>query len=370
MSIPALLKWLDLLRRDLTLAFGGSRFGRGLRRPDEPDGSRVVATDSALEAEQKRLADLKAELAAAETQTAERERQISVKLRKLTAAQRERTEAAGELAKQEAALAQRLRILERSLADAERSAAEATARIEAREAVLATQEAELQQQESEVADRHRSVAERERELIRAREEDLGAAESDWWAKQLGRPLSARHADRTAPGRRKAREAGSLEREVGAFVDERLNGHTVPAAETGVGGPENDQEATNTLDPKPGPPPPSTGATTKTCRVCGETKPADKFEPRRRVCRTCRARQVRDRQTRRQAPDDDEPHQAASPQTGRRSRRTREGDDHWALRRRALIEEARANGVTHEELGGRVFIVLHLAPQSPLPPLLP
>jgi chromosome segregation ATPase len=176
MWIPALLKRLDLPHRDLTLAFGGSRFGRGLPRSDEPDGSRVVATDSALEAEQKRLADLKAEL------------------RKLTVAQRERTEAAGELAKQEAALAQRERILERSLADAERSAAEATARIEAREAVLATQEAELQQQESELADRHQSLA--ERELIRARavlrppDEGLGAAESDWWEKQLGRPLSA------------------------------------------------------------------------------------------------------------------------------------------------------------------------------------
>ena len=175
MWIPALLKWLDLLHRDRTLAFGGSRFGRSLSRSDEPYGSRVIATDSALEAEQKRLADLKAEL------------------RKLTAAQREHTEAAGELAKQEAALAQRERILERSLADAERSAAEATARIEAREAVLATQEAELQQQESELADRHRSLAERERELDQSRPQGdgLGAAESDWWEKQLGRPLSAK-----------------------------------------------------------------------------------------------------------------------------------------------------------------------------------
>ena len=154
-----------------------------LRRPVEPDGSRPVATDSALEAEQKRLADLKAALAAVETRTAERER----------------TDAATELAKQEAALAQRERNLTRLLADAERSAAEATARIEAREAALATQEAGLQQQESELADRHRSVAERERErereLISTRavlrpEEGLGAVESDWWEKQLGRPLSA------------------------------------------------------------------------------------------------------------------------------------------------------------------------------------
>jgi chromosome segregation ATPase len=166
MSIPALLKRLDLRHRDLTVAFGGSRFGRGLRRPDEPDGSRVVATDSALEAEHKRLADLKAEL------------------RKLTAAQRERTEAAGELAKQEAALAQRERILERSLADAERSAAEATARIEAREEVLATQEAELRQKESELTDRQG-----------APQEGLRAVESDWWEKQLGSPLSAKEVRR-------------------------------------------------------------------------------------------------------------------------------------------------------------------------------
>jgi chromosome segregation ATPase len=164
--------------------------------PIEPNGSRPVATDSALEAEQKPLADLKAKLAAAETRTAERERQISVKLHKLTALERERTEAAGELAKQEATRAQRERNLERSLADAERSAAEATARIEAREAALATQEAELQQQESELADRHRSLAERERELARTRavprapEEGLAAVESDWWEKQLGSPLSA------------------------------------------------------------------------------------------------------------------------------------------------------------------------------------
>jgi hypothetical protein len=160
--IPAVLKWRDLLQRGLTLAFGGSRFGRGLRRSDEPDGSRVVATETALEAEQTRLADLKADLG------------------ELTAAQRERTEAAAELAKQEAALAQRERILERSLADAERSAAEATARIEAREAVIATQEAELQQQKSELTDRQR-----------AREEGLGAVESAWWEKQLGGPLSAK-----------------------------------------------------------------------------------------------------------------------------------------------------------------------------------
>jgi predicted nucleic acid-binding Zn-ribbon protein len=180
MWIPALLKWRNRSRPRV------NHTARSI------DGGRA-----ALEAEQKRLADLKAELFAAETRTAERERQISVKRSKLTAAQSERTEAAAELAKQEGALAQRERILERSLADAERSAAEATARIEARKAALAIQEAELQQQESELADRHRSVAERERELIRTRAvlrapaEGLGAIESEWWEKQLGRPLSAK-----------------------------------------------------------------------------------------------------------------------------------------------------------------------------------
>lgn len=157
--------------------------------------SRTAATDSAFEAEKKRLDDLKAELAAAEARTAERERQISVKLSKLTAAERKHIEAVGELAKQEAVLAQRECILEGSLADAERSAAEATARIEAREAALATQEAGLQQQESELADRHRSAAKRDltrtREVLSAREEGLDAAESDWWGKQLGPPLSAK-----------------------------------------------------------------------------------------------------------------------------------------------------------------------------------
>ena len=184
-----------------------------LHRSVKPDGPRPAATDPALEAEKKRLADLKAELAAAETRTSDRERQISVKLRDLTAAERERTEAAErerteaatELTRQEAALARRERNLEWSLAAAARSAAEATARIEAREAVLATQEAGLQQHERELADRHRSVAEHERELIRAKaivtgdlaqnagrlERQMDWRESDWWEKQLGRPLSAK-----------------------------------------------------------------------------------------------------------------------------------------------------------------------------------
>jgi chromosome segregation ATPase len=162
LSMPMLRKWLDL------------------RRSNEPAGSRAVATDSAFDAEKNRLADLRAELAAAETSLAEREHQISVKLGELTAAQRERTDAAGELAKQKAALAERERILEQSLADAARSAAEATARIEARKAALATQEAGLQQQESEPESEptdppHRSAA--ERDLI-------------WWEKQLGRQRSA------------------------------------------------------------------------------------------------------------------------------------------------------------------------------------
>jgi septal ring factor EnvC (AmiA/AmiB activator) len=176
---------------------------REVRRPVEPDVSPPVATDSALEAEQKRLADLKEELAAAEMRTAERERQISVKLREVTEAERERSEAAAELAKQEAALARRERNLERSLADAARSATEAAARIEAREAVLATQRAGLQRQEGEPAARLRSVGERELDVsLDKKESDLAQhvgrpqtqldrLESDWWEKQLGRPLSAK-----------------------------------------------------------------------------------------------------------------------------------------------------------------------------------
>ena len=167
-AIPAVLRRLDV------------------RRSHEPHGSYTVATDPALEAEKKQLAELKAELAAAETRTAERERQISMELSKLNAAQLDRTEAAGELAKREAALAQREHILEQSLAQAERSAAEATARIEAREAALATKEAELQQQESEPADREGSS-----EGDSAGEKNLSTAESDWWEKQLGGPLSAK-----------------------------------------------------------------------------------------------------------------------------------------------------------------------------------
>ena len=169
LSTPALLRRLEV------------------RRSNQLDGSRTVASSSAFEAEEKRLADLKAELAAAETRTAERERQLSV------AAQRERTAAAEELAKQEAALLQRVRILERSLADAERSAAEATARIEAREAALANQEDGLQRQESDPADEDRSAAERDatrtRAVPSADEEGLRTVESDWWEKQLGRPRS-------------------------------------------------------------------------------------------------------------------------------------------------------------------------------------
>jgi septal ring factor EnvC (AmiA/AmiB activator) len=160
-------------------------------RSNEPVGRGEVATDSTFEAENERLADVQAKLAAAETRTAERERRISMKL---TAAQRERTDAAEKLSKQEADLAERERLLEQSLADAAKSAAEATARIEAREEALAAQEAGLQQQESELADRQRPVT--ELELIRTEgepstdEERLRAAESDWWEKQLGRPLSA------------------------------------------------------------------------------------------------------------------------------------------------------------------------------------
>src|SRR5262245_2492319 len=180
--LTTIVAWLDIR-------------GSVTREGSRSIATELVATDLALGAEQKRLADLKAELAAAETRVAERERQISVELSKLTAADRERIEAAGELVKQEAALTDRERNLERSQADAERSAAEAIARIEAREEVLAIQEARLQQQDTELAGRQRSVAEREvigaRALPRARESGLRAAESDWWEKQLGSPIAAK-----------------------------------------------------------------------------------------------------------------------------------------------------------------------------------
>ena len=166
LSTPPLRRWLDD------------------RRANEAIRSRVVATDSAFEAEKKRLADLeekrladrKAELAAAETRIAEREDQISLNLGKLTAAQREHIEAAAELAKQEAALEERERSLEQSRTDAERAAAEAAARLEAREEALAAQEAGLEQQDGDPADEERSAE--DRDLI-------------WWEKQLGRSLPAK-----------------------------------------------------------------------------------------------------------------------------------------------------------------------------------
>jgi len=205
LSIPALQEWLRLRRFER--AARPPSVERAVRPPlDRTNGSSTVdrtsrmvsgtvATDAAFEAE-RRLADLKAELAAAETRNAELERQISVNLRKLTAAQRKRTEVAEELAGREAALAQRERILEQSLGHAERSAWEATARIEAREAALAAREAGVQQRESDLEDRHRSAAELDlikggRAVLNADEEGLRAAESDWWAKQLGPPLSAK-----------------------------------------------------------------------------------------------------------------------------------------------------------------------------------
>jgi fused signal recognition particle receptor len=165
--------WMPAFRSSSALYLDWLEF----RRSNQPDRSRAVATDSAFEAEKKRLADLNAELAAAETSLAERERQMSVKLDELAAAQRQRSEAAGDLARQEAALAERERILQQSQADAEKSAAEERARIEAREAALATKEAELEQQRSELADQPQRPA-AERELI-------------WWEKQLGRPRSAK-----------------------------------------------------------------------------------------------------------------------------------------------------------------------------------
>jgi|SRR5262245_14010183 len=160
-SVPVLLRWYAILRL------------RAIRRSNDPADSRPAPPGSASGAEENRLVELKAELAAAEARIADRERQISVELDQLSTAQRERIEAAEELAQQEAALEERERVLEQSRADAARSAEAAAAEIEAREAALAAKEAALQ----------------ERERERAGEPGSAERDSNWWEKQLGRPRS-------------------------------------------------------------------------------------------------------------------------------------------------------------------------------------
>jgi hypothetical protein len=55
---------------------------------------------------------------------------------------------------------------------------------------------------------------------------------------------------------------------------------------------------------------------------------------------------------------------ATPEQGRKSERRLASDRYWNERRRALIEEARQNGVTHETRGDRVYRVLHLPSGTP------
>ena len=140
-----------------------------------------------------------------------------------------------------------------------------------------------------------------------------------------------------------------------LVREQLNG-AGPAAETPVSGPENAQEPTNGLDAVSSHSPAPVGV--KTCRVCGETKPASAFERGRLQCRDCRRARVRERSS--QPADDEEPHQPVGSQHGHKGARRLASDRDWTERRRQLIEQAR---VTTEEIGGRVFTVRHLPPQS-------
>lgn len=85
-----------------------------------------------------------------------------------------------------------------------------------------------------------------------------------------------------------------------------NGAGEPGTETPPRRSELPPQAMRALAAIPEPPQASTGATTKTCRICNETKPAGKFDRGRLVCRACRSRQERERQVQRQASDDEEP----------------------------------------------------------------
>ena len=143
-----------------------------------------------------------------------------------------------------------------------------------------------------------------------------------------------------------------------LVREQLNG-AGPPAEAAVSGPENAQEAKGARGGTSHTPQPST--VLKTCRVCGETKPASAFERGRLQCRDCRRAAVhrRGRERNSQPADDEEPHPAASPQEGHKSQQRLDSDRDWNERRRQLIATAR---VTRETIDGREYVVRHLAPQ--------
>jgi hypothetical protein len=63
-------------------------------------------------------------------------------------------------------------------------------------------------------------------------------------------------------------------------------------------------------------------------------------------------------------EDEEPHPAPS-RSGSRYRLRGAVFTRLEAERRALIEEARQNGVTHETIDGRTFTVLHLQPAGPV-----
>jgi hypothetical protein len=85
-----------------------------------------------------------------------------------------------------------------------------------------------------------------------------------------------------------------------LVREQLNGAAPglgPPTETAVDGPENAQQARN--GPSRISDTPQTSSVLKTCRVCGEQKPARAFERGHRQCRQCRRaaeRRSRERRT--------------------------------------------------------------------------
>jgi hypothetical protein len=138
-----------------------------------------------------------------------------------------------------------------------------------------------------------------------------------------------------------------------LVREQLNGSS-PGPEIPVSGPENAQEPRRRPGPNPKPAP-----VERRCNRCGETKPAAEYARGRGTCRRRRRAQQRERDRRAALAEHEEPHPAPTPEQGRKSARRLASDRYWNERRRALIEEARQNGVTQETRDGRVYRILHL-----------
>jgi hypothetical protein len=80
-------------------------------------------------------------------------------------------------------------------------------------------------------------------------------------------------------------AAELVRQELAELQSSLNGNSLIAAEVHVEAPQLPSKATNGPGGTSGHPPASTDR--KTCTLCGETKPAEAFNPGRRQCRKCR-----------------------------------------------------------------------------------